>query len=217
MLTQPVHQKIVFSIPDLMMFEKFYRIQQLKKWGYNTPMMMKIEYGTIFSDELYKKLKEFAGSAKKMTVRTYSPWDENREFKTDFYSEIRIKEAINKIKVLLPKYHVLFQEAIDVNTTLITGNIALKKQGNGFYDILKGPYRVRDVDNPPRGAKRISIQFSSLLDIQDIQMRKIVYEIKDIALLAPYDEGVIVEFNLNSEPIGEKKENLILWEYRKFE
>jgi len=200
------------------MLEKYERIQQLKLWGYNTPKIMKIEYNKRIDENFIKKLKLFAGDAKKMTIRTYSPRDELREFKTPFFPEIPTEEAIEKIKTLTSKYIVLFQEAIDVNTTILTGNIALRKDGSGFYEILKGKYRVRDVDNPPPGAKRIVKVFSSIKEIEDSNMRDIIFTIKDIPFLTPYEKGyekgVIIEFDLHSEGVGEKKENLVLWEYR---
>ena len=196
------------------MEDKAKRILQLKEWRYNTPKIMKIPYRTRIDEELKKKLKQFAGSAKKMTIRTYSHRDEMKEFKTAFYPEIPTKTALKKIAEFVKQYNVLLQEAIDVNTTLITGNVAIRQNGSGFYDILKGRYRVRDVDRPPPGATRISIIFNSFGSIQDNDMRGIIYSLKDIPFLVPFKEGVIIEFDLHEEDIGEKKENLLIWEYR---
>jgi len=198
------------------MIKKIERINQLKEWGYNTPKILQIDYGNKYDKTLETRLKKFAGSAKKMTIRTYSPTDEIGEFKTDFFPEIPTNEAIKKVKNLVTKYYILFQEAIDVNTTAITGNILLKRDGTGLYEILKGHYRVRDIDNTPPGAVLVSKQFESFININDMQMKRIVYEVKDIINLVPYSGGVIIEFDLHNEPVGEKKEDLILWEYREY-
>jgi len=193
--------------------EKYKRILNLKEWGYNTPKLMKIAKGTNVDEILIKNLYLFAGNANKMTVRTYSATDEILEFATDFFPEVPLDEAIKKVIDSVGKYHVLFQEAINKETTLITGNIALKKDRTGFYDILRGPYRVRDVDNPPKNVERESVIFSRLYEIHDLEMIKIILDIKDIPFLVPYD-GVIIEFDLHNEYIGENKDKLILWEYK---
>lgn len=197
-----------------MMLQKIQRLSQLKEWGYNTPKIMQIDYGTTIDSKLLKKLRDFAGIAEKMTIRTYNYKDELIDFKTDFYPEIPTEEAIEKIQSLVTRYNVLFQEAIDVNTTLITGNIALKRDESGFYDILKGRFRVRDVDKPPSRVKRLSERFEKIYKINDSEMREIIFELKDIPLLVPYDQGVIIEFDLHEDKVGEREENLILWEYR---
>jgi len=200
----------------LLFEDKAERINQLKEWGYNTPKVTKIAYGTKYDKILYQKLKKFAGSAEKMTVRTYSRKDEMKESKLDFFPEIPTEEAIRIVEKLVSKYNVLFQEAIDVNTTLITGRIALIKDGKIIYEILKGHYRVREVDNPPPGATLVSKKFNSIYEVKDIEMRRIIYNIRDILNLVVFPNGVIIEFNLQEELIGELKENLIIWEYRPY-
>src|SRR6266571_8843846 len=132
---------------------KLERIRQLAEHGLNTPRLIRIEAGTSFTDELRDRLRAEARGEELMTVRTYHPTDETRYAKGPFLPEIPVEQAITAAEEVSREWHVLFQEAIDVNETLLAGNLLIGARGAGRYEALAGHHRVRDVEHPPPGAE----------------------------------------------------------------
>src|SRR6266849_1453649 len=95
--------------------DKLARIKQLHNLGYNTPRIMKIPQGTVIDQTWEEKMKKFAGKDKKMTVRTYHPFDESRHPNGPFYSERPVVRAMKKAKEYVRDWNVLWQESIDRN------------------------------------------------------------------------------------------------------
>ncbi len=204
------------------MSEKIERIHELHSLGYNTPRIMKIPYGTTIDDYWVSKMYDLACGDLLMTVRTYHPVDEISNPNGPFEPEQPVEKAIRYVKKFIKKWHVLWQEAIDVNDTDIAGNILIRSDGSGHYDILKGLYRVREVSNPSKEATKdfYSVSFRSVESTEDQDMRKVVDVIRDIPqkINRPLKNGeIIVEFNLQKHPVGELKKKLLLWEWRPVE
>ena len=124
---------------------KLERIEQLADYGLNTPRLIRIDAGTPFDDALRARLREAAAGEELMTIRTYHPTDETTYAKGPFAPEIPVDEAVRKAEELAPEWHVLFQEAIDVNETVLAGNLLLAGDGSGQYEALAGRFRVRDI------------------------------------------------------------------------
>jgi len=161
---------------------------------------------------------ELARGDRLMTVRTYHPLDEIRYPEGPFAPERPLEEAITLAQQFIKDWNVLWQEAIDVDETLITGNIQLSATGEGHYDILKGKYRVRDVNNPPVEAKKDyeSLSFISWDSINNPIMKEVILSLRNLPgqLGLEDNQGVIVEFNLQSKPVGVLNKPLLLWEWR---
>lgn len=196
--------------------EKYERIKQLEKLGYNVPLLMRLPCGTKFEKKLKKKLVEFAGDRRLMTVRTYAPTEEKLHGGGPFFPEIPLQKAIVKVQELLPYYHVLFQEAIDVKKSVMVGRTLFDPSGRNAFEVLRGKVRVRDIDDPPKGKKVEVGFFSQLVEIEDSGIRLAIEKIIRIPPALGEAVPVIVEWNLQqqSDLVGVKQEPLVIWEWR---
>lgn len=201
------------------MVGKLDRIDQLAEHGLNTPRILLIPVGTTFDEELRSRMRDLADGDHLMTVRTYHPTDEITFAKGPFAPEIPIAVAMRMAAELSREWNVLFQEAIDVDDTILAGNIVLSADGAGHYEALAGQYRVRDVEDPPPGAET-SLRFGSFdspgeiaePDVRDAVERVLHSElIRDVA----EERGrLLVEFNVQRGPVGRRRERLLFWEWR---
>lgn len=201
---------------------KLERIRQLAAHSLNTPRLIRIEAGTTFTNRLRDRLRTEAGGDELMTIRTYHPTDETRFAKGPFLPEIPVEQAIRAAEELSREWHVLFQEAIDVNETLLAGNLLIGARGGGRYEALAGRYRVRDVEHPPPEAEG-ALRTSSFLvpdEIKEPAIRELVERVLDSRLLEEVtqdpDQQVVIEFNVQERPVGELSEPTLLWEWRPF-
>jgi pyruvate,orthophosphate dikinase len=199
---------------------KLERIGQLADYGLNTPRLLRIEAGTPFDDELRARLRAAAEGDERMTVRTYHPTDETTHAKGPFAPELPLEEAIAKAEEAAADWHVLFQEAIDVNETVLAGNVLLDASGAGQYEVLVGSYRVRDVEDPPLGAEdalRVG-GFSGPDEIPIPEVRELVVRVLDSGLLRDIgvdpEARVVIEVNVQETPVGRLRDPLLLWEWR---
>ncbi len=196
--------------------EKYERIKQLERLGYNVPLLMRLPCGTEFDKRLEKTLIEFADGRKLMTVRTYAPEDEKLRGGGPFFPEIPVRSAIAKVRELLPHYHVLFQEAVDVKKSLMVGRTLLDPSGRNTFEVLRGQVRVRKIDNPPKNKKVEVGFFSQPAEIEDPEIRFVNERIFRIPPALGEADPVIVEWNLQlpSDPVGVRHEPLVIWEWR---
>jgi phosphohistidine swiveling domain-containing protein len=198
---------------------KLERIDQLADHGLNTPRILLIEVGSTFDAKLRKRMYDLAAGDPLMTVRTYHPTDEITFAKGPFAPEIPVDEAIRLAEELSNEWNVLFQEAIDVHGTALAGNIAVDLKGTGYYEALAGSYRVRDVEDPPPGAGSALRwgAFESPSDISDKRIRDAVELVLRSGLLGDVSEArgrLLLEFNVQREPVGRRREPLLFWEWR---
>jgi hypothetical protein len=196
--------------------EKYERIKQLERLGQNVPLLMRIPCGTKFDKKLERELLQFAGDRRLMTVRTYAPFEEKLRGGGPFFPEIPVRKAIARVRELLPHYHVLFQEAIDVKKTKMVGRTLFNPSGRNTHEVLRGRVRVRDIDNPPP-RKRLEVQFfSTPEDVKDPEIRAVTERINRIPLALGEAMPVIAEWNLQlpSDPVGVRHDPLIVWEWR---
>ena len=197
--------------------EKYERIKQLERLGQNVPMLIRIPCGTKFDGKLEKELRDFAGGRKLMTVRTYAPEAEKLHGGGPFFPEIPVHKAIAKVRDLLPRYHVLFQEAIDWKKTRLVGRTLFRPLAENAYEVMRGSrIRVRDLDNPPAGKKVISGLFSDPSEVADPEIRTIIEKTFRIPRALGEVAPVILEWNLQepTDRVGTKGEPLLLWEWR---
>src|SRR5215467_15521219 len=101
--------------------DKLRRIRQLSELGYNTPRIMLIPCRTVIEDNVRNEMLELARGDQLMTVRTYHPHDEIRYPEGPFAPEKSLEEALTLAQQFVKEWNVLWQEAIDINETLITG------------------------------------------------------------------------------------------------
>jgi phosphohistidine swiveling domain-containing protein len=196
---------------------KLERIGQLAAHGLNTPRLTLVPVGTPFDDELRQRLVDAARGDRLMTVRTYHPTDEITYAKGPFAPEIPLEEAIATAEELAADWNVLFQEAIDVNDTELAGNIALSRDGSGQYEALAGRHRVREVEDPPSGATLLEGSFASPDEIPEPAIRDAVRRVMRSGLLKDVGDAaqrVLLEFNVQEHPVGERREPLLFWEWR---
>lgn len=198
---------------------KLERIRQLADHGLNTPRLIQIDVGTRFDDDLRARLLAEAAGERLMTVRTYHPTDETTYAKGPFFPEIPVEEAIGRAEELSREWHVLYQEAIDVGDTRFAGNLLLTADGSGSYEALAGPYRVRDVEQPPPGAEGClrHATFRSPAEIPEAPIRAAVQRVLASGLIddvAPEGEPVVIEFNVQRRPVGRLQEPILFWEWR---
>lgn len=198
---------------------KLERIRQLADNGLNTPRLIQIDVGTRFDDDLRARLRTEAAGERLMTIRTYHPTDETTYARGPFFPEIPVEEAIRRAEELSREWHVLYQEAIDVGDTLFAGNLLLAADGSGTYEVLAGPYRVRDVEQPPPGAEGCLRQatFGSPAEIPEAPIREAVQRVLASGLIddvAPAGEPVVIEFNVQRRPVGRLREPILFWEWR---
>jgi len=197
---------------------KLERIEQLAQHGLNTPRIMLIPVGSAFDDELRARMLDLAGGDALMTVRTYHPTDEITFAKGPFAPEIPLEEAMSLAEELSHEWNVLFQEAIDLDETMLAGNIAVSADGAGAYEALAGRYRVREVEDPPMGAEADmrAGKFDGPGEIDEPWVRRAVERALDSGLVdAVADEGrILVEVNVQREPVGRRREPLLFWEWR---
>ena len=197
---------------------KLERIDQLARHGLNTPRIMLIPLGSPFDDELRTRMRELAAGDARMTVRTYHPSDEITYAKGPFAPEVPIEDAMLLAEEFAGEWNVLFQEAIDVDATLLAGNVALSADGAGAFEALAGRYRVREVEDPPVGAEADirSGEFAHPAEIDEPQVRDAVQRVLDsgvVAAVAPRGQ-ILLELNAQSEPVGRRHELLLFWEWR---
>lgn len=199
---------------------KLERIRQLAEHGLNTPRITRIAHGSTFDNDLRSRLRDAAEGAELMTVRTYHPTDEITYARGPFAPEIPVERAIQTAEDFSHEWHVLFQEAIDVADTVLAGNILLSRDGSGRYEALAGRFRVRDVEQPPpeaQGALRRG-DFSEPGEIGDPDVRELVRALLSSGLLDDVteeaDDRVVVEFNVQSKPVGALHDRTLLWEWR---
>jgi len=199
---------------------KLERIRQLAEHCLNTPRITLVEVGTQFDDALRDRLLAVAAGDELMTVRTYHPTDEVTFAKGPFAPEIPVAEAIRLAEEYSREWNVLFQEAIDVDETLLAGNFIVSPIGAGRYEALAGRYRVREVEEPPdSGAADLREgAFACPDEIADRAIREAVERVLDSDLLeaigADADDRILLEFNVQSRPVGERREPLLFWEWR---
>lgn len=200
--------------------DKLERIRQLRAHGLNTPRIELIKVGTPVDDGLRHRLRELAAGDERMTVRTYHSVDEVGRAKGPFVPEAPVDEAIAAVEGLVGDWNVLFQEAIDVRDTVMAGNIVLSADGRGEYEVLRGPYRVRDVDDLPPDAEVhvLAEQFESASEIDEPALRDAVDRVLRSHLLeavsARRDETVVLELNVQRQPVGDRREPILWWEWR---
>jgi phosphohistidine swiveling domain-containing protein len=198
---------------------KLERITQLAEHGLNTPRITLVEVGATFDSGLRQRLEDAARGDRLMTVRTYHPTDEITYAKGPFAPEVPVDEAIRLAEEFSREWNVLFQEAIDVKTTVLAGNIALSRDGTGYYEALAGQYRVRQVESPPADADG-DLRYGSFAapeEIGDPQVREAVERVLRSGLLenlTAVGDRVLLEFNVQEEPVGERREPLLFWEWR---
>ena len=198
---------------------KLERIDQLAKHGLNTPRMLLIPVGSTFDSELLRRMRRIAAGDRLMTVRTYHPTDEITFAKGPFAPEIPVADAIRLAEELSREWNVLFQEAIDVERTALAGNIALSADGTGHYEALVGRYRVREVEDPPPGAEAASrfAMFDDPSEIVEPGIREAVERVLDSGLIGDVtaaSERLLVEFNVQRDPVGRCHEPVLYWEWR---
>jgi hypothetical protein len=197
--------------------EKYERIKQLEGLGQNVPILIRIPCGTEFDKKLEKRLLDFAGGRKLMTVRTYAAEAEKLHGGGPFFPEIPVRKAISKVRELLPHYHVLFQEAVDWKKTRLVGRTLFDPSRTNSYEVLRGRgVRVRELDDPPQGMKPIVGFFSQPDEIIDPEIRDVMQRIHRLPRALGEPGAIIVEWNLQepSDLVGVKGEPLLLWEWR---
>ena len=197
---------------------KLERIEQLHGYGLNTPRLLLVPAGSTFDAELVERLQTAAGGDELMTVRTYHPTDETTYAKGPFAPEVPVEEAIRLAEEFARDWNVLFQEAIDVEETVLAGNLLLSASGQGRYEALAGRHRVRDVEHPPPGATVLRESFARPEDIREPSVRELATRVLRSGLLeevtADADEPIVVEFNVQERPVGRLRDPLLLWEWR---
>lgn len=202
-----------FASEDL---DKYERIKQLGALGFNVPLLMRIPCGTKFDKNLQNKLLKFASGRKLMTVRSYASSMEKLHGGAPFHPEIPVRSAIAKVRQLLPRYHVLFQEAIDVNQTRLVGRTLFDPAGRNSFEALRGRVRVRDLDNPPRGRRLLVGFYSTPGEVEDAEIGDVLARIHRLPVILREPNPIIVEWNLqeDSDLVGVRNEPFLLWEWR---
>jgi pyruvate, orthophosphate dikinase len=200
--------------------DKLERIRQLQAHGLNTPRIELIEAGTPVDANLRRRLRAFAEGDEKMTVRTYHAADEVGRAKGPFVPEAPLAEAIAAVEELVGEWNVLFQEAIDVEETLLAGNLVLSGSGWGEFELLRGAHRVRDVDEFAVGVdeQMLAGRFESPAEIEDPELREAVECVLRSRLLQAVspqaDEAIVLELNVQRRPVGVRRQRLLWWEWR---
>ena len=197
---------------------KLERIEQLDRHGLNTPRIMLIPIGSTFDGELRSRMLALARGDALMTVRTYHPTDEITYAKGPFAPEVPVEEAMLLAEELARDWNVLFQEAIDIHATILAGNIAVSADGAGSYEALAGRYRVREVEDPPSGAEADlrTGEFARPGEIGEPWVREAVERTLKSGLAADVadERRVLLEINVQREPVGRRREPLLFWEWR---
>ena len=196
--------------------DKYERIKQLERLGFNVPLLRRIPCGTKFDDKLERKLMKFAGDRRLMTVRTYAATMEKLHGGGPFFPEVTVRTAIAKVRQFVPRYHVLFQEAVDVNRTRLVGRTLFNPAEKNYFDVLRGKVRVRDLDNPPRGTKLLAGFYSVAEEVADPDIRDVLVHLHRIPFALREPNPIVVEWNLQdaSDLVGIKNEPFLLWEWR---
>ncbi len=197
---------------------KLERIEQLAEHRLNTPRMMLIPVGSTFDAELVRCMHDIVAGDRLMTVRTYHSTDEITFAKGPFAPEVPVPEAMRLAEELSREWNVLFQEAIDVDATILAGNIALSADGAGGYEALAGAHRVRDVEDPPAGAEADMRcgSFANPREIAEPRIRHAVERVLQSGVLETVSDGkrILLEFNVQRAPVGRRREPLLFWEWR---
>jgi pyruvate, orthophosphate dikinase len=198
------------------MLDKRDRVEQLKKLGFNVPRMLRIPAGSTLDAMWFRRMDSVRQGDHLVTVRSYHPTDELHRTDLPRLLGGEIPAAIELVQRLVPTFHVLWQEWIPVEGTLLCGNILLEPDGGGYIEAARGEYEVRAVNElrvPERD--RLTIRFNpDTITLNEPDLDHLLAVSRRAARLLRQDTGIVIEFNVQAAPVGEARDRLIFWEWR---
>jgi len=191
---------------------KIESLEKLREWDFNVADFIRYE-PTLTEDELRERINISITPPGKLGIRTCR-FGGSREFNLPFFFNLTHREAIDKAKSLFAcGYQVIIDEYIPKEISLISGNVLLRQDHSGHYDVFFGDGVVRDIESKKNRENIESIEFVNGDRIKNEKIREAVEEAEDLILFLP-KRAFIIEFSYGSKPAGIKLEPLVLWEIR---
>jgi len=197
---------------------KIYRIEELAKEGFNTPRFFYLPPDS--SDKKFDQVTKWIYKIHKDTpdqvfnIRTYKRNRKTESVQSPHKTDVSFVNIINESLILTFKsYHCMIDAETPDNGRL-AGNVVIKENGEFAVDFCYKLLRamVRDHDKSIKGklTELPQREFGNIF-VTSI-LKQVIKKANSFS-----KKNVILEWCWMSEPAGTKQENLIWWEYRKFE
>ena len=160
-----------------------------------------------------QKLKRFFDKYKKkngISLRHFHA-DENRFFKCPVKYEVTDwKEALRFCQEHNEGFYTLCNEAIPLKDAIFGGNVLLLNELEFLVEYFRGPGSPRDTEN-----KKLEHFTRSIgQKLPDGTPNELVQLGSHFRKFVPEERPIVIEFNIYPYPIGKKKSNIIIWEWR---
>lgn len=196
---------------DLKTSSKYNRIQELQRWGLNTPNY------TFFSINSRDYLSYDPGTPK-VSLRYYADGDNDLTFGKQPHSPlVSWPEAKLLISKHINHYHILVNPGgINPKDTVCCGTLmmsllSISGYGTAVSDIIFGPSTVRDACS--HGIS-LTANLHGSFYLDDGTFVSGLTQAKAQALRCPFWNQVVFEWSYYPYPIGRLAEPLIFWEMR---
>lgn len=205
-------------------FEKYQRILQLSRMGFNTPRMQYITPSMLNKPVfLQKRIEGFLRrkKAKFANIRTYI-WDKGKEgWNSKHLIFVPVEEVYQNVVKLLQEKRYCMVDVENPKAGVIAGNIEIRFSDKSFVAefVMKDEgAMVRDVDISS-DVKYCYGKFDGKVVVDNTNLDKVPEQvIKAVGICFRLFKlpcsSAIIEFSATSEPQGVLKDNLIFWEYR---
>lgn len=205
-------------------YEKYQRILQLSRMGFNTPRMHYITPSMLNKPvDLQRKVEGFLrrNKAKFANIRTYI-WDKGKEgWNSKHLIFVPSESVYQNVVNLLGEKRYCMVDVENPKAGIIAGNIEIRLIDNTFVAefVMKDEgAMVRDVDISSdikycygRFERRVIVENTNLDKVPEQVLKAVDVCFRLFKLPC---SSVIIEFSATSEPQGVLKDNLIFWEYR---
>lgn len=188
--------------------EKIKRIEQLEKWGFNTPRLLYLPKATSYNKESVELFLEKHKDLSKLNIRTYSydPHSKQEGYSSKHYVGLSPKKIVKTLDEIISERYCMIDAEIP-SDGLYAGNIAIEPKNYCTIEWFHGKKAmVRMANQSDSGyvenlVETFKEKHQSLIDIMNT------------AFTCP-KTNIVLEWSVLKVPGGIKKEKLIWWEWR---
>jgi hypothetical protein len=179
---------------------KVRRLQQLEDAGLNVAPFVCFPPGELKISDLKRFFERYGP----VSCRTFAA-DEDRDFKTPVIYEVDKFDVLGKFARLQnKKYFLLVNQALPLADSRVAGNLLFRSENDFLCEYFRGPGTPRDMES------RDVMRFTASNFGREAWIMKLV------TLVSRFRQRpAIFEFSLYPYPVGQRKENLVFWEWRK--
>lgn len=201
---------------DLLSLNKFERIQEMQRWGLNTPEYVFFKRGSGAAFKVWAQGQQYPNE-KRVSLRFFTPAEEEGMGAQPHLPHITWFQAYSEVQRFIADYDIIITpEAIDPKHCLVCGNLQMELHSIDGYGIAIFEYRwgagtVRRVAD-----WCLHLECNLHAYPRDEQGGCLwLARAKAAALHCPYWNQVIFEWSFYSRPVGCKHSPLIFWEMRR--